>query len=52
MQVPPSWFVKASATWGECLIYRGGGSGGNKLSWGGKGGGGGGGGEGERKSII
>ena len=23
MELPPSWFVKASATWGECLNYRG-----------------------------
>ena len=25
--LPPSWFVKASAIWGECLNYRGEGSG-------------------------
>ena len=23
MEPPPSWFVKASAIWGECLNYRG-----------------------------
>ena len=23
MELPPAWFVKASATWGECLNYRG-----------------------------
>ena len=23
MELPPSWFVKASAIWGECLNYRG-----------------------------
>ena len=27
MELPPSWFVKASAIWGECLNYRGEGSG-------------------------
>ena len=26
-ELPPSWFVKASAVWGECLNYRGEGSG-------------------------
>ena len=23
MELPPSWFVKSSAIWGECLNYRG-----------------------------
>ena len=23
VELPPSWFVKANATWGECLYYRG-----------------------------
>ena len=27
MELPPPWFVKASAIWGECLNYRGEGSG-------------------------
>ena len=27
MELPPSWFVKASAIWGECQSYRGEGSG-------------------------
>ena len=27
MELPPSWFVKASTIWGECLNYRGEGSG-------------------------
>ena len=27
IELPPSLFVRASATWGECLNYRGGGSG-------------------------
>ena len=26
MELPPSWFVKASEIWGECLNYRGEGS--------------------------
>ena len=29
IELPPSWFVKASATWGECLNYRG------EREWGG-----------------
>ena len=24
IELPPSWFVRVSATWGECLNYRGG----------------------------
>ena len=23
IELPPSWFVKAIGTWGECLNYRG-----------------------------
>ena len=35
MELPPSWFVKASAIWGECLNYRGEGRG-AELGGGGK----------------
>ena len=31
IELPPSLFVRACATWGECLNYRGGGGGGGGL---------------------